>query len=179
MNTYCLYCKSGSEEKVVRSLEKSIRERLHEEAEILYPIRVMNQKRRGIWNKVNQPLFPGYVFLYLSDDIPFPLFLIHEERNAYKVLRNLDASLALKGGDEEYAMWVYRHHGIIRPSKVKFENGRLVKVIDGPLLDMSGKIVKVDRHHKRVNVSFMFGGKEQVINMSIEDLSDGAQNTPN
>ncbi len=172
MKSYCLYCKSGAEPRVVKSLEKRMREELMEDVEILYPSRIMNQRKQGKWRKVHQPLLPGYVFLYLGDETEFPMFLVREERNAYKILRNLDRTLSLKGGDEEYARWVYRHHGLIKPSKVKFENGRLVKVIDGPLLDMTGKITKVDRHHKRVYVSFMFGGKEQIINMSIDDLGD-------
>ncbi len=172
MKCYCLYCKSGAEEKLVISLQKRMREELLEHVEVLYPSRIMNQRKRGKWSRVQQPLLPGYVFLYLQDETSFPLFLVREERNAYKLLRNLDNTLSLKGGDEEYARWVYRHNGLIKPSKVKFENGRLVKVIDGPLLDLTGKITKVDRHHKRVYVAFTFGGKEQVINMSIDDLSD-------
>jgi len=173
MNSYCLYCRTGAEDKIVRVLHKRLTEELHEQAEILFPSRIMNQRKRGTWSRVKQPLLPGYVFIYLSEEIPFPTYLLREAGDAYKILKNLDNSLPLKGSDEEYAMWVYRHHGLIRPSRVKFEQGRLVKVIDGPLLDLSGKITKVDRHHKRVYVSFMFGGKKQIINMSIDDLSDG------
>ncbi len=173
MKSYCLYCKTGAEEKLVYTIKKSMRDILNEEIEVFFPIRIMNQKKKGTWSKVKQPLIPGYVFLYLDDEIPFPLFLIKQERNAYKILRNPDFSLALKGPDEEYAIWVYNHQGTIKPSKVKFEEGRLVKVIDGPLFDMKGEIVKVDRHRKRVHVAFEFGGKKQVINVSIEDIADG------
>lgn len=175
MKSYCLYCKTGAEEKVVRGLQKRMVEELQEHVEILFPGRIMNQRKRGRWSRVRQPLLPGYVFIYLNDETPLPAYLVREAGDAYKILKNLDNSLTLKGSDEEYAMWVYRHNGLIKPSRVKFEQGRLVKVIDGPLLDLSGKITKVDRHHKRVYVSFQFGGKEQVINMSIDDLSDGEQ----
>ncbi|NCB01712.1 MAG: hypothetical protein EOM67_06045 [Spirochaetia bacterium] len=173
MKSYCLYCKTGSEVQLVYTIKKSVRELLNEEIEVFFPIRIMQQKKMGKWSKVKQPLIPGYVFLYLDDDFPFPLFLIKQERNAYKILRNPDNTLSLKGGDEEYARWVYNHQGTIQPSRVKFEEGRLVKVIDGPLFDMKGEIVKVDRHHKRVHVAFEFGGKRQIINVSITDIADG------
>ncbi len=172
MKSYCLYCKSGSEEKLVYTIRKGVNELLNEEIDVLFPIRIMQQKKKGKWSKVKQPLIPGYIFIYLEDDIPLPLFLINQERNAYKILRNTDLSLALKGADEEYATWVYNHQGTITPSTVKFEEGRLVKIIDGPLFDMKGEIIKVDRHHKRVHVAFDFGGKRQIINVSIQDISD-------
>jgi len=173
MKSYCLYCKTGSEEQLVFTIKKSVKELLHEEIEVFFPIRIMQQKKQGKWSKVKQPLIPGYVFLYLEDEVPFPLFLIKQERNAYKILRNPDLSLSLKGPNEEYATWVYNHQGTIKPSTVKFEEGRLVKIIDGPLFDMKGEIVKVDRHHKRVHVAFEFGGKKQIINVSIQDIADG------
>ncbi|MDC7245866.1 MAG: transcription termination/antitermination NusG family protein [Sphaerochaetaceae bacterium] len=175
MKSYCLYCKTGSEKKLAYLIKKSVEDVLNEDIQIMYPVRIMNQKKQGKWKKVEQPLIPGYMFLYLEDDIPFPLFLIKNERNAYKILRNNDYTLALKGSDEDYARWVYNHQGTIRPSKVLFKEGKLVRVIDGPLCDLNGKIVKVDRHHKRVHVMFQFGGKERIINLSIEDIEMDSQ----
>jgi len=170
MKSYCLYCKTGSEQKLVTLIKKNVEEILHHPIEVMYPVRIMNQKKQGKWHKVEQPLIPGYLFLYLDDEIPFPLFLIKNERNAYKILRNSDFTLALKGSDDQYARWVYDHQGTIKPSKVLFKEGKMIKVIDGPLADLHGNIVKVDRHHKRVHVSFEFGGKERIINISIEDI---------
>jgi transcription antitermination factor NusG len=48
-----------------------------------------------------------------------------------------------------------------------FKHGQIVKVLDGPLKDMEGRIVKLDRHHKRVVVGFMFAGSERRVNLSI------------
>ena len=172
MKSYCVYCKSGSEKKLVLLITKSVKELLEQRIEVLFPVRVMNQKKGGKWQKVSQPLIPGYIFLYLDDETPFPLFLIKNERNAYKILRNSDFTLALRGSDEQYAQWVYNHQGKIKPSRVLFKEGKIIKVVDGPLSDLQGKIVKVDRHHKRVHVQFNFGGQERIINLAIDDVED-------
>lgn len=177
MKSYCLYCKTGSEAKLVKLLKKDMRDYLQMEMDVIYPTRMMNQRRRGIWSRVEQPLLPGYVFIYLDDDTPFPSFIIKQERDAYKILRYPDGSIELQSGDLQYAMWVYNHGGRFEPSTVVFTHGQIVKVLDGPLKEMEGKIVKLDRHHKRVVVGFMFAGAERRVNLSINiiDLAEGEQ----
>ncbi|MFA5513549.1 MAG: transcription termination/antitermination NusG family protein [Sphaerochaetaceae bacterium] len=172
MKCYCLYCKTGSESKLVDLLKNSMHNYLNVEAEIFYPLRVMNQKNRGIWRSVEQPLLPGYLFLYLDKEIPFPTFLISQERNAYKVLRYSDGTMALKDQDEKYALWVYRHKGSFEASTVLFKEGQMIKVIDGPLMEMDGQIVKIDRHHKRVVVEMMFAGALRRVNLSINIIEE-------
>ena len=58
-----------------------------------------------------------------------------------------------------------------------FKDGQLIKVLDGPLKDMEGRIVKLDRHHKRVVVGFMFAGAERRVNLSVNviDLAEGEE----
>lgn len=177
MKAYCLYCKTGSEEKLVKLLKKDMHDYLHMDLEVIYPSRVMNQRKLGKWRKVEQPLLPGYVFLYVQDEIPFPLFIIKQEREAYKILRYSDGSMELRTDDEQYAMWVYNHGGKLQPSTVVFKDGQLVKVLDGPLKDLEGRIVKLDRHHKRVVVGFMFAGSERRVNLSVDviDVAEGEE----
>ncbi|MDD3942328.1 MAG: transcription termination/antitermination NusG family protein [Sphaerochaetaceae bacterium] len=177
MKAYCLYCKTGSEEKLVYLLKKDMRDLLSMELEVMFPTRVMNQRNRGRWIRVEQPLLPGYLFLYLEDETPLPLFIIKQERDAYKILRYSDGTMELQDGDAAYAMWIYNHGGELQPSTVVFKEGQLVKILDGPLKDMQGKIIKLDRHHKRVIVAFMFAGTERHINLSVNvlDLEPGQE----
>jgi transcriptional antiterminator NusG len=174
MKAYCLYCKTGSEAKLVYLLKKDMRDYLQMDADVIYPTRIMQQRKRGQWSRVEQPLLPGYVFIYLDDEIPFPLFIIRQERDAYKILRNDDGSMELKGSDAQYAHWVYQHDGTFEPSTVVYKQGQLVKVLDGPLKDMEGRIAKLDRHHKRIVVAFTFAGVERKVNLSVNviDLAE-------
>ncbi|MEA5032754.1 MAG: transcription termination/antitermination NusG family protein [Sphaerochaeta sp.] len=177
MKSYCLYCKTGAEDKLVYLLKKDMRDYLDMDLEVLFPTRVMNQRKRGQWSKVTQPLLPGYLFLYLDDEVPLPLFIIKQERDAYKILRYSDGSMELHAGDAQYAMWIYNHGGELKPSTVVYKEGSLVKVLDGPMRDMEGRIIKLDRHHKRVVVGFMFAGTERRMNLSVNviDLAEGEE----
>lgn len=177
MKAFCLYCKTGAEAKLVKLLKKDMRDYMQMELEVIYPTRLMNQRKQGQWKRVEQPLLPGYVFIYLQDEIPFPLFIVKQEREAYKILRNSDGTIELRLGDMQYAMWVYNHGGKFVPSTVVFKDGQIVKVLDGPLKDMEGRIVKLDRHHKRVVVGFNFAGAERRVNLSVNviDLAEGEE----
>ncbi len=73
----------------------------------------------------------------------------------------------LQGMDYEYAMWVYRHQGNINTSRVLTEGG-IVRVIDGPLLDGVGAIVKLDKHKRRVWIEFEFDGQKRLVSLSAE-----------
>jgi len=175
MKCYCLYCKTGSEAKLVRLLKKDMRDLEDRDVTILFPTKIVNERHRGVWRRVEQPLLPGYLFLYLEDDVPFPVFIIRQERDAYRILRYADGSMQLQSSDMQYALWVHNHGGRFEPSTVVFREGQMVKVLDGPLVDMEGRIVKMDRHHKRVIVAFMFAGEERKVNLSIQVVDTTAK----
>lgn len=174
MRSYCIYCKTGSERSLAGQLAKDVRELHGYEVVILFPQRVLHERKKGVWHKVEQPLMPGYLFLYMEDEDLFFSYLVKQERDVYKVLRYSDGSMQLKAGDEQYARWLWNHNGKLEPSKVVFEEGQPVKVISGPLMDMDGRIVKMDRHKKRAVVAFMFAGEERTMNLSVEAI-DSAQ----
>jgi transcriptional antiterminator NusG len=178
MKSYCIYCKTGSEAKLVFLLKKDMKDLEHVEVNLMFPVRIMHQKRRGVWAKVEQPLLPGYVFMYVEDADPFPAYVVRLERDAFRILRNPDMSMELQGSDEDYARWVFNHQGRFEPSKVVFKEGQLVKVLSGPLLDMKGRLVKIDRHHKRVVVAFQFAGQERRINLGIDVIEQDAAAAP-
>lgn len=171
MRSYCIYCKTGTEEKLQKSLVKLLRDEYFGEVRILFPVRVLHERSKRVWGMVERPLLPGYLFLYLDGSAELDQFLIKSSRDVFRILKNSDGTMQLRGLDEKYALWVYQHNGRFEPSKVIYKPGHKIKVLSGPLAEMEGKIVKVDRHHKRVVVAFMFGGVERRINLSIEVIS--------
>ncbi|MDD3996698.1 MAG: KOW motif-containing protein [Sphaerochaetaceae bacterium] len=171
MRSYCIYCKTGSEHRLVEHLSKMLKELYESEPKLLFPVRLVHEKHRGRWSTVEQPLLPGYLFLYVDDTEVLAPYIIKQERDVYKILRYTDGTMQLRDGDEAYAMWVLRYKGRLAPSKAICEAGRLVKILEGPLIDMEGKIVKVDRHKKRVVVAFDFAGMERLVNLSVDLLT--------
>lgn len=166
MNSYCVFCKTGSELSVaekINIIDKSVN--------AIAPTRVIQEKRGGIWVKKHKILLPGYVFLFSNEDLETGL--IRNLTDLYKVLSYDRGIRTLIGKDRDYAMWIWKYHGSIDTSKV-LKEGRRVKVIECPLLDCHGVIKKLDKHKRKVWVEFEFDGMARTIVLSAEcvDPSD-------
>jgi len=163
MKSYCVFCKTGS--------EKDVAQRVHtidNRIEAIAPVCTLQEKRQGKWVNREQILLPGYAFLYTEEEIQVNLRA--EVLDLYKVLKYGVGFRELHGMDYEYSMWIYRHQGSINTSKVLTE-GRNVKVIDGPLLDGFGTIVRLDKHKRRVWIDFEFDGQKRLVALSAECVS--------
>ncbi len=157
---YCAFCRTGSEEAVARAISQN-----DPELVALAPRRILTEKRQGKWEERTVSLLPGYVFLYVDRDMPIKLKA--HAQNLYKILEYERGIARLSGQDEEYGLWVYRNQGQIKPSKVLIDGDNILAV-DGLLKDFKGKIVKVDKHKKRVWVEFEFDHMKQTVSLSIE-----------
>ena len=163
MDSYCLFCKSGSEQSVARTINTNYKELL-----AIAPQRVVQEKRNNKWEQRNLALLPGYVFLY-SEEVCDKAFRVHVT-NMYKMLQYEGGIKELVHEDCDYAMWIYRNHGCISPSKV-LSDGETIRVIDGPLLDCQGKIIRLDKHKRRALVEFEFDGHKRVVSLGAECVS--------
>ncbi len=176
MRYYCLFCRAGAE----KTFSKNLRFLLCrdypscDEFSVMFPVRLISERKNGQWKSKEQPLLPGYVFLYLNDDDPFPSLQVRQCDGFYRVLKYTDGSTDLRGPDREYAHWIRSHGGVLKPSKVSFDAGNMITVISGPLKDMQGKVVKLDKHKKRVIVAFEFAGEIREVNLSVEFVSKEA-----
>jgi transcriptional antiterminator NusG len=160
LKTYCVFCKTGSEKdfaQFVTTLDNRIK--------AITPVRVLQEKRKGKWEQREQTLFPGYVFLYTKKEMKFKKII--EASCLYKILDYETGFRELRGMDYEYSMWIYRHQGYIATSDVLVEGGE-IKVIDGPLLDSHGTIVKLDKHKRRIWLEVNFDGKIRLVSLSAE-----------
>ena len=158
LQAYCIMCRTGSEKEVKLKIE-----RFTEGIEAIVPKRVIEEKKGGAWSMVERPLLPGYVFLYAQDTLPHDLkWKIHK---IYKILNYARDMRQLQDEDREYAHWLYRHEGCIRPSTI-LEEGDRIRVIAGPLLDATGKITRLDKRHRRAWVTFEFDGHERTVSLS-------------
>ena len=131
-------------------------------------MRVLQERYKKKWIEREHLLIPGYVFVYVEKELPFDNFIGFT--GAYKVLEYQTGKRELIGSDYEYASWVYRHNGRIKPSRALVE-GDIIKVIDGPLKDGVGTILKLDRHKRRAWVEFDFYGKKHRVSLSVVDIT--------
>ncbi|HOJ10327.1 MAG TPA: transcription termination/antitermination NusG family protein [Clostridiales bacterium] len=157
-----MFCKTGSENVVAQSINA-----IDNTIKVVVPVRVLQEKISGIWEERERLLIPGYVFIYVEDEVSFDLLKMLS--SVYKILEYQTGERELIGSDYEYAEWIYRHNGRIGPSRALVE-GSTIKVIDGPLIDGIGTVTKLDRHKRRAWVEFDFDGKIQKVSLSVIDI---------
>ena len=158
LQAYCILCRTGAEQEVKQKVESFMTG-----IEAIVPSRVIEEKKDRQWRKVERPLLPGYVFLYSASDLPHDL--IWKIGHLYRILQYERGLRGLQGEDRDYAFWLYRHQGQIKPSTV-LEEGGTIRVIDGPLLDATGKITRLDKRHRRAWVQFTFDGQTRTVSLS-------------
>ena len=164
IHSYCIFVRSGSEQQVADMINRSTTQ-----FRAIAPVRTLQEKVQGQWNPRTRALLPGYIFVYteLPRDTFFPLRV----DRMYKALRYSTELRSLQGADHDYAMWVYRNHGNIGTSRV-LSRGHQVRVVDGPLLDCQGTIVRLDYGARRATVAFDFDGNIRKVSLSIDIVSD-------
>ena len=159
--SYCVLCRTGSETSTAHHINL-----YYPEIEAIAPVKSLQERRQGQWEQREQIMLPGYLFLFSKQEMPYDLCT--KVDNIYRTLEYAKGMKILTGSDEEYAHWIYRHQGKIGTSKVAIKEGQSIQVIDGPLFDCQGTIIKLDKHKRRALVSFSFDGQKRVVSISAE-----------
>ncbi len=171
MSYYCIKCKVGKEESARTELETTLQS-VDPNALVCFSKRSINEKQKDkSWRPVVKPLLPGYL-LISTYIVPTELrALIKECKHADYILRYNAHMYELQAGDKEYAEWIFNNSGLLKSSTVLLEPGERIRVIDGPLLGMEGKIVRVKKRERRVYVALPFDETCNTISLSIDIVS--------
>jgi len=158
---YVLHTMSGSENEVVRDLQRS-----------RYNAIVLREnttiRRGGSWKQETRYLLPGYVFLILPSSIL--TWQYSEIKRIHGIIRFLGTGYPVPLPEEEEA-WVrwLSNDGCDRPiEESKVEVGEQIRVLGGPLYGREGQIVKIDSRRHRVKVKITTLGIMHEISLSAE-----------
>lgn len=94
---------------------------------------------------------PGYVFFDADTEPAWNRIL--KDSAVLKLLSYGDGEYALRGTDLEFIDWIKKNNGIIEMSSA-VKVGSMIEFVVGPLKDMNGKIIKINRSRRQVQVSF-------------------------
>ena len=101
--------------------------------------------------KTARRLMPGYVFFDADTEPTWDWIL--KDSAVLKLLSYGDGEYALRGTDLEFIDWIKKNNGIIEMSSA-VKVGSMIEFVSGPLKDMNGKIIKINRSRRQVQVSF-------------------------
>jgi len=152
MNYYAIQVKSRGESQFIkrfRSLYPEITLPMH------FLQRTLNIRRAGKTRPSTSAIFPGYIFIEAESDevILACQWEFRRTDGFYRFLRSNQQITPLTDRDLELVLHFINNAGpVAGRSKVYFnENSRIV-VVEGPLLGLEGKIVKVDKRKERAKV---------------------------
>ena len=138
------------------------------EAQALVPMRLMLEQRHGQWIEKTRSMYPGYVFLHLP----------HLDADLYYRLMAIDGIIRLLGSSAvlpspvppEEMTAVLALGGEGKPvgvsQAIRLPSGR-IKVLDGPLRSIPGRIIKVDARRRRATVALSLMGTQMPVQLAL------------
>ena len=170
---YIVHAHSGFEKKIAETIkEQAIKKNLqHLIEEVVVPVEEITEVRRGKKVTAERKFFPGYVLvkMELTDET------WHMVKNTPKV------SGFLGGGGkgrpvpitekEAQSIFSQVREGVDNPkSKVSFEIGENVKIIEGPFESFVGLVEGVDDEKSRVKVSVSIFGRATPVDLEFNQV---------
>jgi len=164
---YALQCLSNHEDKVKRYLNK-YREDDEDFAsclnEILVPVETVSEVKNGKKRQRDRKFYPGYVFVEMN---LFDQIGNLKQKQWYKI-KETDGVINFIGRENPTPLAEDEIGRILRQvneaegkevPKVKFSVGEVVKILDGPFLNLTGEIEEIDAEKGSLKVSVSIFGR--------------------
>lgn len=143
VESYCLFCKSGQEGAVTELLNRG-------GMPAFSPLAVRNKPGEGGLRRVRARLLPGYVFFESEEEPDWDR--IRRYSGVLRILRYEDGAAKLRGEDLEFVEWLKRFSGVVDVSEV-VKIGTKITFVSGPLVGMDGKVLKVNKSRRLVEIA--------------------------
>lgn len=161
---YVLFVSTGEEDNVRDRLRYTFGDKL----KLMVPKKLIRERRKGVNKEVEKVLFRGYVFINSAVDFK-AYYEIKNTPGVIKFLKSGTDILQLEEDEAEILDKLLSKDEIIGISNIFIENSE-IRVIDGPLKNFEGKIVKVDRRKGRAKVLFTFCGSEKLVDLGVNEI---------
>lgn len=149
---YCASCDAGSENVLRNDLLRQL-----PNSAVLYPVFDREELKSGVWTVKTHPLIPGYVFIYSETPIePHVFYRCERVTHLLGYAEQTHIEYALLGEDLDFARWILLHEGHIGVSRAMLV-GDKTKIIDGPLKQYEGEILKIDRRRRSALIAVSVG----------------------
>jgi len=168
MNYYAVQVKSRAENKFIK-LFKSMHPELT--LPLYFPQRRLEIRKQGKLKPSLSGVFSGYIFIEAENDNEIINWQWEFRRTEgfYRFLKSNQEITALNGQDLELVLHFIKNTGAIAGvSKVFFDENSRIVVIEGPLMGLEGRIIKVDKRKRRAKVSLDLYNDSFAIDLAFE-----------
>ena len=144
---YVIWTSTGSEKKAVSAIQE-----FSEQERCFVPRRRLPIKKNGVWQQVEKPLFPGYIFVD-TDRVEELAIHLHKIEGFHHVLSVEKEFCPLRDNEAELIENLYLKEGLFDFSEGLIVGDKIV-VTSGPLVGHEGAIKKIDRHKRLAYLEF-------------------------
>jgi transcriptional antiterminator NusG len=168
MNYYAVQVKTRAENKFIKLFRA-----MHPEIifPIYFPQRRLDIRRKGLVKPSMSAVFPGYIFIEADcdEEIIASQWEFRRTEGFYRFLRSNQEITPLADRDLELVLHFIKNAGpVAGRSKVYFnENSRIV-VVEGPLMGLEGRIIKVDKRKGRAKIMLDLYNDSFAIDLAFE-----------
>ncbi len=166
----CVHCITGKETDLAAAIQQ-----VYPELRATAVMQTKRFTRQGVTTLQNEVILKGYIFIKAASDAQ--VFSLLGLEDAISILRYDGGEWRLCGDDAVYAEWIFRYNGVIRLSKA-YQIGDRIHIVDGPLKDMEGQIIRIDRRNRNGQVALHVGGNLikvwlgfELVNETFEDVA--------
>ena len=181
---YTLQTFSNNEAKVKRNIERAmatddaIRAAVEQ---VLMPERTVKETRNRKERQTRLKLYPNYLFLRARLGTPDGDL----DEYTWSFLRQLDGVMGLIGGDNPVALKEAEIRSILEQieenenkvlPKITFAVGERVKIIDGPMMNLSGQVDSTDVNQGKLQVSVDIFGRPTPVELEFWQVERDERN---
>ena len=141
----CIHVRAGEEDEVARKIDT-----LFPEVETHAIMQIKHKSRNSRRSYSYSNMLPGYILF--NADGEFPVSKILSISSVVRILNYDDHQWSLRGEDLFYAKWIFENNGLIGISVV-YTEGDEIRIIDGPLKAVEGKIVRIDKRNRNALIT--------------------------
>ena len=172
---YVIQVRTGEEQKAIDDIKRFNTNR-SESFEVFAPYRKGLRKYNGVLKEVTERCFPGYVFVETNDDrqLFFDLYWVPGF-----------AKLLGRAGKESYhftplnqdearmvdILYAANNNRVTPLLDIEIEEGDKIRILDGPLMDLEAKIIKVNLHKRKVTVEIPLFNRTMQADVGINIIS--------
>lgn len=171
MNLFALQVKTRSEELFIK---RAVMIRIKDDVghwRLVFPRKSMTIRKRGAFRQDQQPVFPGYVFLETEDLRGELYWHLRTTAGFFRFLPENSGPQPLEGRDLSMLKHFMSFGDVAGPSRVIFDENDRIKVIEGPLKGLEGRIIKVDKRKCRARVALDLYDESFPVDLTFETLS--------
>lgn len=169
MPYFVIQVKTRSEEKFLKRANSVVET---ENGSLIWPRRNLKIRRQGAWSDSLAPIFPGYLFLDVSQ-VSTELYLkMRKIPGFFRFLQSNQNIVPLSGSDKELLFHFISFGEIVDKSMVMFDENNRIKVVSGPMKGLEGLIVKVDRRKGRAKIRLDMFKSSFLIDFGFEALDN-------